>query len=327
MNPDKTEGGDVRPASILIVDDTPANLQLLVGVLEGRGYKVRPVPSGKLALLAARRDPPDLILLDINMPEMNGYEVCEQLKADDKLKGIPVIFISGLTEQLDKVKAFAIGGVDYLTKPFQVEEMLARVETHLKLRRLQIELEELNARLAMADRRKNEFLAMLAHELRNPLAPIRNAAQILRMTEGTGEAVRSASAMMERQVGQMVRLVDDLLDVSRISRGKIELRRERIELDSAREQCPRQECGERCDGPPAVQVLAEEDRDRDDEREAREQQRRPHRPRSEVTRMTHADRLRAGVTSDIRPWYDPSSDHGPGRCAGKNESTAHNSVP
>ena len=97
------------------------------------------------------RDPPDLILLDINMPEMNGYEVCEHLKADDNLKGIPVIFISAFTEQLDKVKAFAIGGVDYLTKPFQMEELHARVETHLKLRRLQIELEETNARLAKAN--------------------------------------------------------------------------------------------------------------------------------------------------------------------------------
>ena len=147
---------------ILVVDDTPANLQVLAGMLKDRGYKVRPVPSGKLALLAAERDPPDLILLDINMPEMNGYEVCEHLKADDELKGIPVIFISALTEQLDKVKAFAIGGVDYLTKPFQMEELHARVETHLKLRRLQIELEETNARLAKANGRMSRDLKAAA---------------------------------------------------------------------------------------------------------------------------------------------------------------------
>ena len=151
-----------QPASILVVDDTPANLQVLAGMLKDRGYKVRPVPSGKLALLAARRDPPDLILLDINMPEMNGYEVCEHLKADDNLKGIPVIFISALNEQLDKVKAFAIGGVDYITKPFQMEELHARVETHLKLRRLQIELEETNARLAKANDRMSRDLKAAA---------------------------------------------------------------------------------------------------------------------------------------------------------------------
>lgn len=161
MNPDKPKI-DSHPASILVVDDTPANLQVLAGMLKDRGYKVRPVPSGKLALLAARRDPPDLILLDINMPEMNGYEVCEHLKADDDLKGIPVIFISALTEPLDKVKAFAIGGVDYITKPFQMEEMHARVETHLKLRRLQIELEATNARIEKINDRMSRDLKAAA---------------------------------------------------------------------------------------------------------------------------------------------------------------------
>src|SRR4051794_35187176 len=151
-----------QPASILAVDDTPANLQVLSGMLKDRGYKVRPVPGGKLALLAARRDPPDLILLDINMPEMNGYEVCEQLKADDNLKGIPIIFITPLPEPLDKVKAFASGGVDYITKPFQMEELHARVETHLKLRRLQIELEDTNARLAKANSRMSRDLKAAA---------------------------------------------------------------------------------------------------------------------------------------------------------------------
>ena len=163
VNPETiTAGGPTQPASILAVDDTPANLQVLAGMLKERGYKVRPVPSGKLALLAARRDPPDLILLDINMPEMNGYEVCEHLKADEKLKEIPVIFISALTEQLDKVRAFATGGVDYLTKPFQMEELNARVETHLKLRRLQIELEETNARLEKANGRMSGDLKAAA---------------------------------------------------------------------------------------------------------------------------------------------------------------------
>jgi phosphoserine phosphatase RsbU/P len=157
---------------ILIVDDAPANLQVLAGMLKDRGYKARPVPSGKLALLAARRDPPDLILLDINMPEMNGYEVCEHLKADDQLKGIPVIFISALTEPLDKVKAFAIGGVDYLTKPFQMEELHARVETHLKLRRLQIEVEEYSRRLELAHERLKLDL-QLAREVQHGFLPRR----------------------------------------------------------------------------------------------------------------------------------------------------------
>jgi sigma-B regulation protein RsbU (phosphoserine phosphatase) len=144
------------------VDDTPANLQVLTGMLKDRGYKVRPVPDGRLALMAARRDPPDLVLLDINMPEMSGYEVCAHLKADDALMGVPVIFISALAEQLDKVKAFALGGVDYLTKPFQMEELHARVETHLKLRRLQTELEVANARLVRANDRMSRDLRAAA---------------------------------------------------------------------------------------------------------------------------------------------------------------------
>ncbi len=135
-----------RP-DILVVDDTPANLHLLASMLKDRGYKTRPVPSGMLALQAALSDPPDLILLDINMPEMNGFEVCQSLKTDEKLRDIPVIFISALNELLDKVRAFAVGGVDYITKPFQIDEVQARVEAHLKIRRLQEELERHNRQL------------------------------------------------------------------------------------------------------------------------------------------------------------------------------------
>ncbi len=125
---------------ILIVDDMPDNVQIISLMLKTKGYKVRSALNGKLALQIVRDNPPDLILLDVNMPEMNGYEVCERLKADDKSKEIPVIFITGLTETADMVKAFSIGAVDYIAKPFQLEEVCARVKTHLRLRRLQIEL-------------------------------------------------------------------------------------------------------------------------------------------------------------------------------------------
>ena len=133
--------------SILVVDDMPANLELLSGLLKDSHYKIRAAISGELALQAARNDPPDLILLDINMPRLDGYEVCRRLKADAKLKDIPVIFLSALSEPMDKVKAFGVGGVDYVTKPFQFEEVRARVETHLRLRRMQLELERHNLHL------------------------------------------------------------------------------------------------------------------------------------------------------------------------------------
>ncbi len=144
--------------SVLVVDDTPDNLRLLSRMLSKRGYNVRPVPSGKLALTSAQAEPPDLILLDIMMPEMDGYEVCERLKDDENTRDIPVIFLSALSEVQDKVKAFAVGGVDYITKPFQAKEVLARVETHLALRELQKGLEEKNAQLRqeIAARQKAE---------------------------------------------------------------------------------------------------------------------------------------------------------------------------
>lgn len=136
-----------NPFRIMIVDDTVANLKLLDDLLRSRGYSVFAFPRGDMALKAAEQNPPDLILLDITMPEISGYEVCEKLKANIHLKDIPVIFISALNEPLDKVKAFATGAVDYVNKPFQFEEVLARVTTHLKIHRLQVELQDYNHRL------------------------------------------------------------------------------------------------------------------------------------------------------------------------------------
>ncbi|MBW4492058.1 MAG: PleD family two-component system response regulator [Oscillatoria princeps RMCB-10] len=127
---------------ILVVDNQPDNLRLLSAILAAQGYRVQKAISGKLALKAALAAPPDLILLDINMPEMNGYEVCLQLKASAQTCDIPVIFISGLDNVADKVQAFRVGGTDYITKPFQLEEVVVRVESQLTIRRLQMKLQE-----------------------------------------------------------------------------------------------------------------------------------------------------------------------------------------
>ncbi len=177
--------------NILVVDDTPANLRLLAGILNGKGYKVRPVPSGELALSAAQGMPPDLILLDIMMPEMNGYEVCEKIKADERTRDIPVIFISAINDVLDKVKAFAVGGVDYITKPFQMEEVLVRVETHLAMCQLQKKLKQKNDELTntleqlqatqeqLVQSEKmaalGQLIAGIAHEINTPLGAIRSS--------------------------------------------------------------------------------------------------------------------------------------------------------
>jgi len=133
---------------ILIVDDTPTNLHVLSQMLSEQGYKVRAVTSGARALTVVQVALPDLILLDIRMPEMDGYALCNHLKANPQTRDIPIIFISALNEIQDKVKAFTVGGVDYITKPFHLEEVLARVETHLTLRNLQKQLQDANARFA-----------------------------------------------------------------------------------------------------------------------------------------------------------------------------------
>lgn len=133
--------------NILIVDDTPQNLHLLVDILSEYNYKVRPVPNGKLALSAIEISPPDLILLDIMMPGLDGYQVCKQLKSNPKTKDIPVIFISAMSEPIDKVKAFSIGGADYITKPFQMHEVLVRIQNQLAISSLQQQLKTRNKQL------------------------------------------------------------------------------------------------------------------------------------------------------------------------------------
>ncbi len=176
-------------ADILVVDDTPENLRLLVKILREKTYKVRPVPSGTLALAAIAASPPDLILLDIMMPEMNGYQVCETLKSNPKTQSIPIIFISAMNEILDKVKGFNLGAVDYITKPFEIQEVLVRVNTHLENAFLQKSLQEKNQELEQTLHQLKltqnhliqsekmaalgQLIAGIAHEINTPLGAIR----------------------------------------------------------------------------------------------------------------------------------------------------------
>jgi CheY-like chemotaxis protein len=166
----------VQPKSnIMVVDDQPANLKLLEDLLTQQGHAVRSFPRGRLALDAASRNPPDLILLDINMPEMNGFEVCKLLKADESLAPVPVLFLSALNETRDKVNAFRSGGVDYITKPFQLEEVRARVETHLALHRArQVERELLERTLNGAVKTLSDLAHLISPTLTERSGALRN---------------------------------------------------------------------------------------------------------------------------------------------------------
>lgn len=199
--------------NILIVDDTPANLRLLSKMLTEQGYNVRSVINGKMALTTTQAAPPDLILLDIRMPEMDGYEVCEQLKADEGTHDIPIIFISALDAAQDKVKAFTVGGVDYITKPFQLEEVLARVETHLALRNLQkslqreiIERDKLIAEL-------DAYAHTVAHDLKNPLGTLIGFSDMLETsyTELSDEQIHLCVSTMAKSGRKMTNIIEELL--------------------------------------------------------------------------------------------------------------------
>lgn len=220
-----------REMSIMAVDDEPANLKLLEEMLGKVGYRVRSFPRGRLALAAAIQNPPDLILLDVNMPEMSGYDVCKCLCADASLKDIPVIFLSALSDTENKVKAFQCGAVDYITKPFQFDEVRVRVETHFRLHRMQEslarhnqrleetvalrtrELAEAHGRLKILDQAKRDFLNLISHELRTPLNGLLGVGDLLLAETSPNSELHD---MFEQSRRRILAIIDDALVLSLI---------------------------------------------------------------------------------------------------------------
>lgn len=230
--------------NILIVDDQLENLQVLSQTLSEAGYKVKGAVKGEMALRASRSGNLDLILLDIKLPDMSGYEICQQLKQEEKTQNIPIVFLSALDEVLDKVRAFKVGGVDYITKPFQVEEVLARIEHQLTIRRLQNQLQAQNKTLQQeiqerkkaeeeaeaASKAKSQFLANMSHELRTPLNSILGFTQVMLRDGQSTDEQQEYLDIINRSGEHLLDLIDDILDLSKIEAGIIQLNEKDLDI-------------------------------------------------------------------------------------------------
>ncbi|NET28555.1 response regulator [Okeania sp. SIO1I7] len=258
-----SSGTNSEHGNILVVDDTPANLQLLIGLLSKKGYTVRPIPSGKLALQGIHLDYPDLILLDISMPDMDGYEVCKHLKTDPRTQDIPVIFISALDDVFDKIKAFEVGGIDYITKPFHAEEVFSRVKTHITLYRLQKKLQEktLNQEQEIYDKnlileQMIEDLESTNQELKKRLEQLKKAqlqlvqsekmATLGQVVAGVAHEINNPVGFIEGNIGHASEYVEALIHLLSLYQNKLstpdpEIQEciEDIELDFLIEDCPK----------------------------------------------------------------------------------------
>ncbi|MEG3437592.1 hybrid sensor histidine kinase/response regulator [Pannus brasiliensis CCIBt3594] len=200
--------------SILVVDDMPDNLRLLSILLASAGYQVRKALNGQTALNTVRSRAPDLILLDINMPDLDGYEVCRRLKEDENTREIPVIFLSALDDVLDKVKAFQVGGVDYISKPFQDEEAIARIENQLTIARQKKQLQDEIDRRKTAEETLEVYLHAVSHDLRNPVIGMSLILNHLQK-KASGESIEISPSVLQQMLDSCDRqltLIDSLVE-------------------------------------------------------------------------------------------------------------------
>jgi two-component system sensor histidine kinase/response regulator len=218
---------------ILIVDDTPASLTMLSAILNGAGYDARPVAESTRAIETAESELPDLVLLSVSMPDLNGYQVCERLKGSSVLREIPVIFLTSRDDTADIVRAFDAGGVDYITKPFHADEVLARVHAHLSLRRVQLQLAENYNRLQSLERLRDDLVHMVVHDMRSPLTVIMGHLEYLQrdsLPDSVNAKVATELQSAIRAASEVNQMSNDLLDVSRLEDGKLPLDRQSHDL-------------------------------------------------------------------------------------------------
>jgi two-component system sensor histidine kinase/response regulator len=209
---------------ILVVDDIQKNIQVVGGILNAAGFEVMPATSGAQAFERLKTQLPDLILLDFMMPDVNGIEVCKQLKSNPATKKIPVIFLTASNEMEHLVQAFQVGAVDYVTKPFQADELLARVRTHLELKKAREALWHYSQRLHELNDEKNEFLGIVAHDLRSPLSNIITSVNMVATDRKMERAqVDEFLGIIQTSAQHMLHLVENLMDVNAIEQGRMKI--------------------------------------------------------------------------------------------------------
>jgi two-component system sensor histidine kinase/response regulator len=209
---------------ILIVDDNPANIQLLSNIVSIHQYDAAIATNGYKALEIAQSYSPDLILLDISMPGIDGYEVCSRLKADENTSNIPVIFITCFTGQDEIIRGFQAGAVDYITKPFHTPELTARIKTHLQLKFYREKIEEDKISLEKLNKQLTEFLAIAIHDLKVPLGNISMIAKMIRdFKDMPREEIEELSGDIITSSDRMLRIIVDLLNINAVEEGKIKV--------------------------------------------------------------------------------------------------------
>jgi two-component system sensor histidine kinase/response regulator len=210
---------------ILVVDDILRNLQVIGNILEEEGYEISVATNGEEALEIVHEETPDLILLDVMMPGMNGFEVCRRLKGMEKVKEIPVIFLTAKTETEDIIKGFEIGGIDYISKPFKKEELLIRIKTHLQLKFSKEIIVNKNIRLEQLNKEKNEFLGIAAHDLKNPLSTIKGYAELMEIDAAnmSSDEIIEFAGQIKSMSQYMFQIIIDLLDMNAIEEGKMKM--------------------------------------------------------------------------------------------------------
>jgi signal transduction histidine kinase len=222
-----------RKDLILVVDDVEQNVAVISQMLRNAGHMVIAAFNGEAALRMLEKRRPDLILLDVMMPGIDGFEVCRRIREKENLRDIPIIFLSALAEVDTKVRGLEAGGVDYITKPFQEQEVLARVQAQLRLRHLEIERQQHIEELRGLNEEKDRLMQIVSHDLRSPLGGIRGLAEILRDDQeehNNPESVKEFSGIIVQTADKLLQLVNDLLDLARVESGKMPLNAEGFDL-------------------------------------------------------------------------------------------------